>query len=57
MEGNACDQKGGSTARRARRNCDGGATSAEAIETDGGTTTVTTGCDRFGTRVWRGAVN
>ena len=34
-----------------------GATSAEAIETDGGTTTVTTGCDRFGTRVCRSAVN
>ena len=56
MEGTRAT-KGGSTARRARRNCDGGATSAEAIETDGGTTTVTTGCDRFGTRVWRSAVN
>ena len=56
MEGNACDQRG-----EARRDAPGaiatGATSAEAIETDGGTTTVTTGCDRFGTRVGRNVVN
>ena len=57
MEGNVCDRRG--EARRERRPAQmrRGATSAEAIETDGGTTTVTTGCDRFGTRVCRNAVN